>query len=68
MAKAWQITGPLRGPAGKSAYEYAKENGYTGTEEDFAAKMAAETYNKSEIDAALGAYINDIDAIVGGGA
>lgn len=25
-----------RGRDGKSAYEYAKENGYTGTEEEFA--------------------------------
>ena len=37
-------TGPA-GPAGsggKSAYQYAVEGGYTGTEEAFAAKMAAE--------------------------
>ena len=30
------------GTAGKSAYEYAVEGGYTGTEEEFAAKMAEE--------------------------
>lgn len=28
--------------AGKSAYQYAVEGGYTGTEEEFAAKMAEE--------------------------
>lgn len=31
----------LRGSPGKTAYEYAKEGGYTGTEAEFAAKMAA---------------------------
>ena len=32
----------LRGAEGKSAYAYAVEGGYTGTEEEFAEKMAAE--------------------------
>ena len=31
----------LKGDDGKSAYEYARDGGYTGTEEEFAAKMAA---------------------------
>ena len=31
----------LRGADGKSAYQYAVEGGYTGTEEEFAAKLAA---------------------------
>ena len=30
------------GAAGKSAYQYAQDGGYTGTEEDFAAKLAKE--------------------------
>lgn len=36
--------GPQGGPGapGKSAYEYAQEAGYTGTEEEFAAKLAEE--------------------------
>lgn len=34
---------------GKSAYEYAKDGGYTGTEAEFAAKLAAE-YLTSESD------------------
>lgn len=38
-----------RGLNGKSAYEYAKEGGYTGTEAEFAAKLAAE-YLTSEND------------------
>lgn len=38
-----------RGLNGKSAYEYAKEGGYTGTEAEFAAKLAAE-YLTSESD------------------
>lgn len=41
MAKTWQIAGPLRGPAGKSAFEYAQAGGYTGTEEEFAEELAA---------------------------
>lgn len=32
----------LKGDDGKSAYEYAREGGYTGTEEEFKAKMAEE--------------------------
>lgn len=54
------------GADGKSAYQYAQDGGYTGTDVEFAAKMAAETYSKSEIDAIMGAYVNDIDALVGG--
>lgn len=54
------------GADGKSAYAYAVEGGFTGTEAEFAAKLAQETYSKSEIDAIMGAYINDIDTLVGG--
>ena len=32
------------GADGKSAYQYAQEGGYTGTEEEFAAKLAAEKF------------------------
>lgn len=32
------------GPDGKSAYQYAQEGGYTGTEATFAAKLAAEKF------------------------
>lgn len=32
----------FKGAAGKSAYDYAKDGGYTGTEEEFAKKMAEE--------------------------
>ena len=55
-----------KGPDGKSAYQYAQDGGYTGTEEQFAAKLAEETYSKFEIDSALGAYITDIDTLIGG--
>lgn len=34
---------PSRGANGKSAYSYAQDGGYTGTEEEFAAKLAEET-------------------------
>lgn len=33
-----------KGADGKSAYEYAVEGGYTGTEAQFAAKLAAEKF------------------------
>ena len=38
------------GAPGKSAYEYAKEAGYTKTESDFAQKLATENYTKNEVD------------------
>lgn len=54
------------GTDGKSAYQYAQDGGYTGTEAEFADKLAEDTYSKPEIDAIMGSYINDIDALVGG--
>ena len=38
---------PSRGANGKSAYSYAVDGGYTGTEEEFAAKLAAEGLDKA---------------------
>ena len=35
-----------KGDAGKSAYQYALDGGYTGTEDEFMAKMAAELNTK----------------------
>lgn len=37
------------GLKGKSAYEYAQEGGYTGTEEEFRAKLAKEYYTYDEL-------------------
>lgn len=37
----------LKGDDGKSAYSYAQEGGYTGTEEEFAAKLAEEGLDKA---------------------
>ena len=54
------------GADGKSAYQYAQEGGFTGTETEFAAKLAKDTYSKAEIDAIMGSYINNIDTLVGG--
>lgn len=34
----------IRGADGKTAYQYAQDGGYTGTEEEFAAKLAEESY------------------------
>ena len=36
-----------KGPDGKSAYSYAQDGGYTGTEEEFATKLAAESIDKA---------------------
>ena len=44
------------------------DGGYTGTEAEFAAKLAQNVYSKDEVDAALGAYITDVAALVGGDA
>ena len=38
---------PSRGEKGKSAYSYAQDGGYTGTEAEFAAKLAAESIDKA---------------------
>lgn len=43
MSKYLQVIGPLKGEDGKSAYQYAQDGGYTGTEAEFAEKLAAET-------------------------
>jgi hypothetical protein len=56
------------GADGKSAYRYAADAGYTGTESEFAAIIATVPflYSKTEVDTALGAYITDVDALIGG--
>lgn len=60
--------GGTPGADGKSAYQYAVDGGYTGTESDFTAKMAQETYSKTDIDAALNSYISDVAMLIGGDA
>lgn len=39
----------LQGPAGKSAYQYAVEGGYTGTEEEFSALVAYDSRKQIEL-------------------
>lgn len=46
----------IKGQKGKSAYQYAVEGGYTGTEAEFAAKMAAD-YIQAPLAAAVGQTI-----------
>lgn len=41
---------PIPAIRGKSAYDYAKDGGYTGTENDFEAKMAAEWATQKEVE------------------
>ena len=38
----FEVKNGAKGSTGKSAYEYAQDGGYAGTEEEFAAKMAEE--------------------------
>lgn len=42
VTESWKYADRRSGSDKKSAYEYALDGGYTGTEEEFAAKMAAE--------------------------
>ena len=43
-AATWKPVEELKGADGKSAYQYAKDGGYTGTETEFAEKLAAEKF------------------------
>lgn len=52
-------SGELDGDPGKSAYEYAKDGGYAGTEAEFGAKLAAEYPTK------LSQFTNDPGYITG---
>lgn len=47
---SWTEIPVVVGSDGRSAYEYAKDGGYTGTEAEFMAKLAIEVYSKSEAD------------------
>lgn len=42
--EAYLADNPAKGDPGKSAYQYAKDGGYAGTEADFAAKLAKEKF------------------------
>lgn len=54
----------VQGVAGKSAYEIAVENGYTGTEEEFAAMLLNNVpYEGATKDVDLGEHIITVDAI-----
>ena len=44
---AAKASGEFDGADGKSAYSYAQDGGYTGTETEFAAKLAAESIDKA---------------------
>jgi hypothetical protein len=59
---------------GKSAYQYAVEGGYEGTEEEFAAALAgvdsAATRAEDAADRTeelLNSYVDEVDALIGGG-
>lgn len=53
-------TGPA-GADGKSAYAYAVEGGYTGTEEEFAAKLAAEIPSDDHINSLIDTKLGVIE-------
>ena len=48
-----------KGETGKTAYQYAKEGGYQGTEKEFAQKLAQENMTQEEFEKLLG----DIDVV-----
>lgn len=56
----------IQGPAGQSAYTYAQIGGFTGSETEFSERLARDSYSKAEIDAVMGSYIGDLDALIGG--
>lgn len=58
----------IKGDPGKSAYQYAQDGGFTGTEEEFTAKLAQDTYSKTEIDAKLTTYVDAMAELLGGDA
>ena len=51
----------IKGDTGKSAYQYAQEGGYTGTETEFAAKLAAEIPTDSHINSLIDAKLGVIE-------
>lgn len=55
-----------KGDDGKSAYEYAKDGGYTGTEEEFAKKLAQENPTREEFSQ-LQDTINNLPSSGGNG-
>ena len=46
---------------GKSAYQYARDGGYTGTEAEFAAKLAAEKFSNPNALTFTGAVTGSYD-------
>lgn len=55
----WQSASVIRGDPGKTAYEYAQDAGYTGTEAEFSENLAAEVPTKTS------QLINDSGFITG---
>ena len=51
--KSVEFTSP-QGDPGKSAYEYARDGGYSGTEEEFAEKLANDSGNIEMTDRTTG--------------
>lgn len=51
---------PIPAIRGKSAYQYAKEGGYTGTEDEFKAKMAAEWASKEDVEKLEGKKVDGV--------
>lgn len=49
---------------GKSAYDYAKEGGYTGTEEEFIEKLANITSKQEIIDEVLAFFLTSEEVSV----
>lgn len=54
----------LRGPGGKSAYQYAQEGGYAGTEAEFGL-LLADAATKTYVDGLIGDIASILDSING---
>lgn len=59
---SWEYTDiVVAGQNSKSAYEYAVEGGYTGTEEEFAAKLAADIPSDDHINSLIDTKLGVIE-------
>lgn len=60
-AATWMPVDELKGAEGKSAYQYAQDGGYTGTETEFAEKLAAEKFANPNAITFTGAVTGSYD-------
>lgn len=52
----------IKGNPGKSAYEYAQDGGFTGTEEEFSEKLSTEWVNESDLETEVSDQLDSVKA------